>query len=109
MVQLAMVNAWTIYNSVYQTKMEITKSKLSIVKYLLEMEGSGSPGTKHQLEEVPGMKQKTKRRCTRCYNKLSREFGSNMANNRCKQVNTQCNKCKKFFCLDCFQNSHNRC
>jgi hypothetical protein len=107
--QVAVVNAWNIYNMRSSTKMRLTDFKKSIVRSLLDAQVPEAPTVGHKLEEIEGAKRVTKRRCSACYKAISKDRGAIVARNRSKTVNTRCSKCKVHFCLACFQNKHKKC
>lgn len=47
-----------------------------------------------------------RRRCAGCYQKLRAVVNWKEAYKACKQVTTKCNICDKFYCTNCFIESH---
>ena len=109
MTQTALINAWTLYNEVVK-KVKFNDFKMDVVEALI---ADNSPrnvsNNNHKLEQVPGPKAATRRRCLNCYKRLSEEFGRTHASRHSKLVNTRCNKCLGYYCLECFQRFHKKC
>jgi hypothetical protein len=85
--QIAVVNAWSIHNMYYGTKMSLTDFKKCIVRSWLKLEAPETPTTKHKLEEVQGSKRVTRRRCAACYKTMSQNNGAVVARSPSKMVN----------------------
>ena len=62
----------------------------------------------HFLEEVPGPKRATRKRCRSCYDILSKNEGAKKARDLARKVNTYCGACegKPFLCISCFSVKH---
>nr|XP_047143043.1 piggyBac transposable element-derived protein 4-like [Hydra vulgaris] len=89
--QVSIVNALHLYKLHSGKNIKIVQFKRDIVSSILQLEKPTSSGRKHQLEKEPGEGTIRKRRCTECYNKLSKEFGATIARNRASQIKTRCN------------------
>lgn len=105
----AIVNSWRLFCDVTGSQLELTSYKISIVKSLLPMKRPPSPTLRHILEQVEGAKRTTVRRCVSCYTRICGESCANEARRRAKRVNTRCSKCKRHFCIECFQVNHTQC
>ncbi len=62
----------------------------------------------HSLKEIDGPKQKTRKRCHCCYEKISLNEGFKIDRNRGRRVSTFCNQCneKPHLCIPCFTEKH---
>ncbi|XP_047735891.1 uncharacterized protein LOC125177698 [Hyalella azteca] len=62
----------------------------------------------HMLAEAEGPKQKSRKRCRGCYEKISNNEGFKVAANKARRVSTYCTVCdgNPFFCLPCFNEKH---
>uniref|UniRef100_A0A0N5BHC8 Piggybac transposable element-derived n=1 Tax=Strongyloides papillosus TaxID=174720 RepID=A0A0N5BHC8_STREA len=107
--QAAVVNAWNIYQLNSDSKIKIVDFKRQIVASMLKLERPKMSRVHHILETVTGKGRIPRRRCVECYQQLSKKFGSNVARQKAKQVKTKCSKCKKYYCLECFQRFHTKC
>ncbi|KAL6728531.1 hypothetical protein Aduo_010297 [Ancylostoma duodenale] len=107
--QTAIVNSWRLFCDVTGSTMGLIDYKISIIKSLLPLKRPPSPTLKHLLEQVEGPKRSTVRRCVGCYTKICTESGSNEARKRAKRVHTRCSKCKRHYCIECFQAIHTQC
>nr|XP_047143975.1 piggyBac transposable element-derived protein 4-like [Hydra vulgaris] len=87
--QVSIVNALHLYKLHSGKNIKIVQFKRDIVSSILQLEKPTSSGRKHQLEKEPGEGTIRKRRCTECYNKLSKEFGATIARNRASQIKTR--------------------
>ncbi|VDD85673.1 unnamed protein product [Enterobius vermicularis] len=85
--QIAVMNAWHIYNSFFERKMKLIEFKISVIRSLLELQCPSEIPPRHTLEEVPGPKRHTNRRCVNCYRELSRKLGAYAGRTRAKQEN----------------------
>lgn len=61
---------------------------------------------KAHFGSVIGKKSVTRKRCVKCYKKLTKDYSTVYASNHAKKVNTVCSQCKKHFC---FQSIHKKC
>jgi hypothetical protein len=69
--QIAVVNAWNIYNAYFGTKMSLTDFRKSIARSWLGTEAPETPTGRHKLEEVEGAKRAVRRRCSACYKAIA--------------------------------------
>src|ERR1700724_2640865 len=82
--QIAVVNAWNIYNMYFGTKMGLADFKKSIARSWLNIQVPETPTTRHRLEEIEGAKRTTRRRCSSCYKTISQDLGAFVARSRSK-------------------------
>lgn len=108
LTQTALVNSWRLYCD-NVNKVKLNDFKIEIIESLLENDRQYVPKTKHWLEELDGPKALSRKRCHACYNKMSKTHGYKFATAHAKKNNTRCSKCKKHFCLECFQKKHAKC
>ncbi|XGW19881.1 hypothetical protein V3C99_003598 [Haemonchus contortus] len=106
--QTAVVNAWYIYSLVNE-KISIREFKSRIIESILDGQISTQATMRHQLRTVPGPKREHRSRCVECYRKLAKEHGASYARTKASQVNTKCSKCRKYYCLNCYQLYHKKC
>ncbi|KAK6016212.1 hypothetical protein OSTOST_18307, partial [Ostertagia ostertagi] len=108
MLQTSIVNAWVLYNK-RVAKMPSLEFQTQIAESLLGLEVSQSDiasGTQKVLEKVEGPLAATRKNCSGCYKRLALTIGRDLARKKVKRVNTQCSRCKKYICLDCYNVSH---
>ena len=108
MCQSAITNAWILMKNHRQTTIPIIEFKKEIVRELLSV----TPPRVYRnpvLKPVEGPGRVQKGRCVSCCSLLSKEHGATMARKRASQVKTICSKCKKHYCLECFQKYHKKC
>ncbi|EYB97365.1 hypothetical protein Y032_0141g2228 [Ancylostoma ceylanicum] len=105
----ALVNSWRLFCDVTGSTVGLVDYKISVIKSLLPMKRPPSPSLRPILEQVEGPKRSTVRRCVGCYTKICAENGSNEARKRAKRVHTRCSKCKRHYCIECFQVIHTQC
>ena len=103
--QTSMVNAWRLYCDVI-SKIKFNEFKILVIEALLDIKKS-TPSSRHKLEELH--KTSGRKRCTGCYDNLSHTHGRIYAMSHTKKVLTRCNKCQKYFCVNCFNRIHMRC
>ena len=106
--QTALVSAWKLYKDMIGN-IKINDFKKEIVESLLETERVFIPSMRHKLEELKGPKAKTRKRCSNCYSKSSQAHGRLYALSHTRRVNSRCNKCHSYLCIDCFNKSHKIC
>lgn len=118
------VNSWLIFNKYYSSgkKWKLVKFRESLVLSFLtgtpkedikpgkrRSQVKGTPSLCHCLAEAPGPKRKSRKRCVGCYEIISANEGSRMADKKARKVSTFCEGCsdKPFLCLSCFKIKHN--
>ncbi|XGW33830.1 hypothetical protein V3C99_017916 [Haemonchus contortus] len=112
--QTAVVNAWKLYKDVVKN-IRLNDFKVEAVESLLNVDQSYTSShhshfMRHVLKEVSkGPKGINRRRCAEFYAAMSKEQGAAMASKKTKRVSTRCSKCRKFFCIDCFNKKHKSC
>lgn len=110
----AMVNSLILYKEVTGKNIQISEFIQNISQELSQLGDINSPSSqtkKHYLvegSEVNNGNRKKRRRCGKCYINLSKEFGREEAQKKCKQVYTYCSTCddKPYLCLEHFQRNH---
>lgn len=100
------VNALYVYKNLSQENISITTFKEQIIQGLTGMNNALPPPPleprnpeTHCLEDVG---RKGRRRCVKCYEKLTNSDGRQVAMRKTPQVKYVCTTCKKNFCLECF-------
>ena len=107
-----MLNSFVIYNKFYTRKpTQLATFIKSIASSLLQVPANviDKPTKKaHELRDIPRKANGkiVRKRCSNCYEKISRTSGRKEASLKCKQVHTECLECQKPFCLECFNNVH---
>lgn len=107
----ALVNAFVAYQEVSKNKMSITAFREEVVEGLLKLnlqQGESNvleqeSTEQHRLEDVGRSK---RRRCVVCYSRLASELGRKIAASKTTQSHFRCTACDKFYCLDCFFDTH---
>lgn len=126
--QVAIINARCIYNELTDgPKLTVLQVQEHLVRHFLgpaasttetnlpqrSSISSSSSGTSiasssnsgHSLQEIPrnAFGKLVRKRCNGCYIKLKNE---GLVARKAKQVHTECKKCKKSFCLECYNEKH---
>jgi hypothetical protein len=126
--QVAIINARCIYNEVTDgPKLTVLQVQEHLVRHFLGPAASttetnlphrsynsfSSPGSsissssnsRHSLQEIPRNNhgKLVRKRCNGCYIKLKSE---GLLARKAKQVHTECKRCNKAFCLDCYNENH---
>ena len=115
----ACVNAYLLYRSLPNSKkMTITEFRESIVESMLGLgEETGSTqatvSRKHELQQTEvrdKRNRKIRKRCTYCYDEISKVKGSRKADRLATKMTTFCSACPKkpFMCLKCFTSKHSK-
>ncbi|XP_055918374.1 piggyBac transposable element-derived protein 4-like [Eupeodes corollae] len=110
----SVVNAWVVYKNVTQTKICIRKFREKLVGELLNMPSSSSrpeqPRTKHHhlKDRLNDSGIKIRRKCSVCYNRITKEKGRVCARKEARQTYTFCEDCPEQpqMCRDCFNQQH---
>lgn len=116
LLNIAMVNALILYQSVTNTKISVLEFRKEIMKSFVgfntnEVSASSnqrSRRVKHQLKKKEGPSFKTRRACQQCYRDMVASHGRLVAKNRTKKVNTFCASCpdEPYLCVECFTKVH---
>ncbi|KAH9631144.1 hypothetical protein HF086_001079 [Spodoptera exigua] len=122
--QVAIINARCIYNEgANGPKLTVLQVQEQLVRHLLGPAASttesnhpprssiysasiaSSSYSGHSLQEIPrnANNKLVRKRCTGCYIKLKNE---GLLARKAKQVHTECKRCEKAFCLDCYNEKH---
>lgn len=108
----SLVNAHSAHQEIANEKMSISKFREEVVKGLLKDEKQDAVRcTSNVAFEEPAHLLKdvgraTRRRCTICYGKMSKEVGSKEAGRKTPQSSLKCGECDKHYCLSCFFEVH---
>ena len=112
----SVVNAWVLYNKISPKKIKIRQFKDCIVENLMKRDETPETSAveecivpnSHVLQEAPGPKRVTRKRCRSCYDILSQNEGVKKARASARKVNTFCAACegKPYLCISCFNLKH---
>lgn len=110
----SVVNSWVVYKNVTQNKICIRKFREKLVAELLNMPSSSSrpeqPRAKHHhlKDRLNDSGTKIRRKCSVCYNRITKEKGRVVARKEAKQTYTFCEDCPEQpqMCRDCFNQQH---
>ncbi|KAL7647192.1 UNVERIFIED_CONTAM: hypothetical protein RMT77_002450 [Armadillidium vulgare] len=115
LLNTAVINSLIIYKEFQKQNQQIAEFRQSIIESLSGMQTTETRSfptvSKHELQECnerDKRNRKIRRRCSRCYSRLSKTVGRLEALKLCKQITTFCNKCEgnPAFCLECFNEYH---
>ncbi|CAK1599162.1 unnamed protein product [Parnassius mnemosyne] len=114
LLNIAMINAHVLYQSVTKTKIKVTDFRVAILKSFCAKQQADEPALtrpkrqKHILVKLDGPSRMTRRNCGECYKTNVKNLGRLQARNKTKKVNTFCSVCpeKPILCHDCFFKLH---
>ncbi|CAK1600443.1 unnamed protein product [Parnassius mnemosyne] len=114
LLNIAMINAHVLYQSVTKTKIKVTDFRVAILKSFCAKQQADEPALtrpkrqKHILVKLDGPSRMTRRNCGECYKMNVKNLGRLQARNKTKKVNTFCSVCpeKPILCHDCFFKLH---
>uniref|UniRef100_A0A1E1WI12 Uncharacterized protein n=1 Tax=Pectinophora gossypiella TaxID=13191 RepID=A0A1E1WI12_PECGO len=124
-MSVAVVNSILIYKELNPgTKFSLLNGHEKIIKHLLGIQeddsgagqsirssnSSSSIRSQHRLTKIPRRYDNKifRKRCTGCYKILNEQgLTPSDARKKAKKTDTQCETCKKAFCLSCYNASHN--
>lgn len=112
-LNVAVVNALTLYKSVTKKNIPIVDFRKQILKSLLAQETTSAPlqrprRAKHELGTKTGPSKEVRRQCLECYKQNVVNYGRIIAKNKTKKVKTYCKTCPNnpFLCAECFVKIH---
>lgn len=104
LLNTSVLNALSLYEEVTKKKCNVTSFREHLVRCLIKKNDILNIPTeqpKHQLEET-----KFRGRCSECYKEMVLQGGRKHAQLVTRQIRTKCLGCNKFFCMQCFFNTH---
>jgi hypothetical protein len=110
LVGTSLVNALHIYHSLGNDRISMTLFKENVVEGLTGICATTAPTTQQPTSNNPhhliDVGRSGRRRCCRCYEKISIECGRAVAMSKTPQSKYKCESCVKHYCLECFFEAH---
>ena len=117
-ISIAVQNSFVLYRMFYcsQSTCSLESFVKSIAISLLQVEqrttsvGPRPKRKSHALCQIPRRSDGkiSRKRCHGCYEKIAKSSDRKQAVTKAKQVSTECMECKKPFCLQCFNDLHEK-